>query len=494
MKLIHQIWITSYNQAPPDYILKKIDNLKSIYSDYEYRMYNDTDIQKILEENFDKNILNAYLTLIPYAFKSDLARLCILYLYGGFYWDTAISPDEKWEFDDSVLVLGDKSVLGSGGMPIIENNCMFFKTAKHPLLKIIIDKIVDNIYRLDRGEHALDVTGPIAIGRIIENTNYDIKYAKVEYIDDIKCVTIDDKLFYKFKPKEFTSKLHLIGAEGTNDYSELWHSGDVFHYKLSHIVITNGKREDVTRTCLKSILNNLSSNDELILVGDVDKFKDFSNRILFVDAKETAHMGNLSGLRNKGLEVSTGNIIINSDSDILFPEGFNSKLIHYLKKTKHDVFNTIMYLPDGGRWWDKMAYRGNGNTFLVDYDYNLSDLCYVGSFLIRKRFLAENVLFNEDPIFYYDSKHPIHTEDLFLKSLDSYEDIEYTKQLREVGYNSINIDMNNYIFHYDSNYISIIREDGTKGVIKKQHFQNGFKPERNKEVERKFRLELVKLK
>lgn len=495
MKLIHQIWITDNNQQPPEYIQEKINKLKSTYSEYQHKLYNDSDIQTILRDNFDENVLNAYLTLIPYAFKSDLARLCILYTYGGFYWDASISPDSKIEFEESLLVSGDNSILGSGGLPIIENNCMFFKEPNHPLLKEMIDKVVNNIYRLDRGEHALDVTGPIALGRIVENsTCNNIKYAKVEYIDNIKCVTVDGTLFYEFKPKEFTSKLHLVGASGTNDYSELWHTGNTFHYKISYVVITDGRKEAITKICLKSILNNLSPNGELILVGDTDKFKYISDRIILVDEKEASHMGNICKLRNRGAEIATGNVVINADSDILFPEGFNDKVVQYLKNTRCDVFNTRMYLPDGGRWWDKMAYRGNGDTFLTEYDYNLPDLCYVGSFFIRKKFLATSVLFNEDPIFYYDSRHPINTGDPFLRSLDIYEDIEYMKELRKAGYTNVDIDMDNYVFHYDSNYINIIRGDGTMGVIKKEHFQNGFKPQRNKDIERKFKLELVKLK
>jgi hypothetical protein len=226
----------------------------------------------------------------------------------------------------------------------------------------------------------------------------------------------------------------------------------------------------------------------------VDRFKNVSDRIIFVDEKEASHIGNICGLRNIGAQTATGNVVISADSDILFPEGFGDRVVQYLKKTRSDIFNTKMYLPDGGRWWDKMAYRGNGNTFLVDYDYNLPDLCYVGSFFIRKKFLATSVLFNEDPIFYYDARHPIRTGDEFLKSLDIFEDVEYMKELKKAGYNNVDIDMDNYIFHYDSNYISILREDGTMGVIKKQHFQNGFKPQRNKDIERKFKLEFVKLK
>jgi GT2 family glycosyltransferase len=264
------------------------------------------------------------------------------------------------------------------------------------------------------------------------------------------------------------------------------------NYKLSYIVITNGAKADITHVCLKSILHILREEDELIVVGDVDKFKSVSDKIKFIEAKETAHLGNICGLRNKGVAASTGDIIINADSDIFFFSNFTTKLINYLDNNKDiHVFNTKMYLPDGGRWWDRAVYRGNGNTFLVDYDYNLEDLFFTGSFIIRRRNLAKSVPYSENPLFLYNSSHPINSNDPYLKSLDAYEDVDYTKTLKQLGY-PITIDLDNTIIHYDANYLSVVRDDGSRCIVKRADFQQDHKIEQNRNMCKLFHSELLK--
>ena len=44
-------------------------------------------IESIKEGKLDNNVLLAYTKLIQYAFKSDLSRLCLLYINGGIYLD-----------------------------------------------------------------------------------------------------------------------------------------------------------------------------------------------------------------------------------------------------------------------------------------------------------------------------------------------------------------------------------------------------------------------
>ena len=43
--------------------------------------------REFIKNNFDLDILNAYDILKPGAFKADLWRCCILYIYGGIYLD-----------------------------------------------------------------------------------------------------------------------------------------------------------------------------------------------------------------------------------------------------------------------------------------------------------------------------------------------------------------------------------------------------------------------
>ena len=55
--------------------------------EFEYFLYDDDDCRLFIKEHFSTDVLNAYDRLIPYAYKADLWRYCVLYIYGGIYLD-----------------------------------------------------------------------------------------------------------------------------------------------------------------------------------------------------------------------------------------------------------------------------------------------------------------------------------------------------------------------------------------------------------------------
>lgn len=238
MKIIHQIYITDNNELPSEYIQDKINKLKSLYSDYEYFFYNKEDIEKILIDNFSQEVIKAFKKIKPYAFKCDLARWALLYLYGGCYWDISIFPEVRLEFNNElVLIKGDQSNLGSNGLPIIDQGFIFCKNPKNKIVYDILNNIVKNINSYHYGEHPLDITGPITVGKIIETTDTsNIKFGKTVLLEYGKAAFIDELLFFNYKPKFAESDLSKLGAKGTNNYAEMWFDKNVFIYppKMKH--------------------------------------------------------------------------------------------------------------------------------------------------------------------------------------------------------------------------------------------------------------------
>ena len=81
---IYQTWNTK--QLPPR-MQQRVDLLKLQNPRFNHYLYDDTDCYEFIKNNFEEKVLNAYEQLIPGAYKADLWRLCILYIYGGFYLD-----------------------------------------------------------------------------------------------------------------------------------------------------------------------------------------------------------------------------------------------------------------------------------------------------------------------------------------------------------------------------------------------------------------------
>jgi len=54
---------------------------------YAYFLFDSNDREEFIKQNFDENIYKSYCRIIPGAFKADLWRYCILFIYGGVYVD-----------------------------------------------------------------------------------------------------------------------------------------------------------------------------------------------------------------------------------------------------------------------------------------------------------------------------------------------------------------------------------------------------------------------
>lgn len=88
IKKISQIYISRNNSdlLPPE-LVWCVASVKSQFPEHEHRIYNDNDLKDFLASNFELEVLNAYNKLVPYAYKADLGRYCLLYILGGWYFD-----------------------------------------------------------------------------------------------------------------------------------------------------------------------------------------------------------------------------------------------------------------------------------------------------------------------------------------------------------------------------------------------------------------------
>ena len=108
---ISQIYISNQNISSLPSKLKDISsNIKKFFPDAKHIIYNNEMLREFIIKNFSKEVVLAYDSLIPYAFKADLGRYCLLYELGGWYFDIAvkvimrpkISKDIEWiSFRDS---------------------------------------------------------------------------------------------------------------------------------------------------------------------------------------------------------------------------------------------------------------------------------------------------------------------------------------------------------------------------------------------------------
>ena len=153
---IFQMWHSSE-------LLPKMKEARSILikqnPEFEFKLFNENECLKFIKNNFDDDVYDAYVRLIPHAYKCDLWRYCILYIHGGIYLDIGFFPINDFKFIDIIdkeHYVQDIKESGSGicnGLIIVKPN--------NPILLSMINNIVQNVNIQYYGENALSPTGPL---------------------------------------------------------------------------------------------------------------------------------------------------------------------------------------------------------------------------------------------------------------------------------------------------------------------------------------------
>jgi mannosyltransferase OCH1-like enzyme len=71
----------------PPLMKKNYDKLILDNSELKFNLYDENECREFIKKYFNSHVLNAYDSLIPCSYKSDLWRYCVLYIYGGIYID-----------------------------------------------------------------------------------------------------------------------------------------------------------------------------------------------------------------------------------------------------------------------------------------------------------------------------------------------------------------------------------------------------------------------
>ena len=163
---IFQTWNT---KNLPEKMQKVVDDLKSKNSEFEYFLFDDNDCEEFIKNNFGQDVLYAYNTLIPGAYKADLWRCCVLYIHGGIYLDIkyiCINGFKLINLTDKEYFVTDELMNYISGpyKGIIWNGLMVTKPKNEKLLKCI-NQIVENVENNYYGFGIYEPTGPTLLTR-----------------------------------------------------------------------------------------------------------------------------------------------------------------------------------------------------------------------------------------------------------------------------------------------------------------------------------------
>lgn len=204
-KIIHQ---TFYDKVLPPELQKNVDRLKALNPSWEYRFYDDTDIEQFITSNYPRLVWNYFCRIDNTygAARADLFRYLLMYKCGGVYLDIKSSLSkplgETIKPTDCYLLSHWNNGTGeqheSWGMyeelvGIAQGEYQQWHIAcapGHPFLKAVIEAVLANIDKYNPALHGvgkygvLRVTGPIAytiaINRLLPKQRFRIVDCRAE--------------------------------------------------------------------------------------------------------------------------------------------------------------------------------------------------------------------------------------------------------------------------------------------------------------------------
>ena len=227
-----------YTQLPPplDYLAQDLSNS---FRNIEYSFWNDSRILQFLKSEFEEDVCMAYESLVPFAYRSDLARYCLLFHFGGWYFDLGTqlaNPKQPIaDIDDSMdmLFFWDIGDLFSPARSFYDcMNGIIYSKPLNPILRTAIDLVIKNCKEKFYGTDSMSPTGPGVLGRAVaihgkNQRHYDGHFIQLtpQHSQGNRAYVLRDGTIFAWHRSHFTNNpkpLLDLGVKGGNDYRKLW--------------------------------------------------------------------------------------------------------------------------------------------------------------------------------------------------------------------------------------------------------------------------------
>jgi hypothetical protein len=200
-----------------------------------HRIYDKQTLRQFLVDNYDGEVVWAYDKLRPYAYKSDLARFCLLGKLGGWYLDISIRIANRVELGEQIRFLGFRDIQRHSASSWACNTAIVFSKPGNKVFETAISYVIRNCHEEYYGRTPLCPTGPTVFGaalaahRAQENYLFGdlLELTPTHKIRNNAFVMPDGTIMAWSKPAE-GGDLVALGASGVNNYNDHWNAREVY--------------------------------------------------------------------------------------------------------------------------------------------------------------------------------------------------------------------------------------------------------------------------
>jgi len=221
--VIYESWKT---HDVPTGMRDNINALLKTNPEFDYYLYSDEDCAEFIRGNYSKDVLEAFYSLKPGAYKSDLWRYCILYKLGGVYLDI--------KYYSLVPLITVVDEVPTAYVKDIGRDCLYnaflISPPKNEIFKKCIDDIVNSCKNRLYKRNDLDITGPCLLGSIVK-AEFGKDYIKEIPFSHHMSMFMERTITYKGKTilKEYARyRIEQKQSRIGDRYDTLYSKGDIY--------------------------------------------------------------------------------------------------------------------------------------------------------------------------------------------------------------------------------------------------------------------------
>ena len=233
---LSHVYLSSDGQSMGERLEENVAAARHCFPGCRQVVYRFEDCRDFLRDAFPSEVLNAFDSLIPFAYKADLVRYCLLYVFGGWYIDVGlrcVGREIVMPAHVDFLAFRDRHPSTKSSYACA-NGAIFGKKG-HPAFVKAIELVVQNVNRRYRGVSPLCPTGPNLWGRAIAMTELSPSSLFGDFVEltpampfKNKAMLMPDGSLLAHNKVAEGGDLASLGALGTNNYAKLWYAGEVY--------------------------------------------------------------------------------------------------------------------------------------------------------------------------------------------------------------------------------------------------------------------------
>ncbi len=238
MPRVHQILFSASTPTElTGYARKAAGSVRSTFSDHEYRLWNLEDAAAFIEAQFPQDVATAFHTLVPFAYKADLFKFCLLKSLGGWVVDIGVRMLQSPLAAPIVEQDPDFVLFRSTGVWDPPWNCsaaLVYAKPGHVVFDTALGWVVENCQRRYYGHTPLMPTmstfgRALAHHQVHENTRVgtvvNVRWRRYRRGFELRPIG----LVAARKPRGIgAGDIGSIGVAGSNNYAQLWRDRRVY--------------------------------------------------------------------------------------------------------------------------------------------------------------------------------------------------------------------------------------------------------------------------